>query len=459
MQSLRRLLASASFRLALLQTLLFVAAFAAAGALALVTVRRAEHRAAHAEIEEFEDDITDRLVQQGVSGLVAHERSHRLDPGRAFRLEDAQGRLLAGDLAPPPAPIPATPKFWSRYEARDLAPPHRSQGQVMTYSRPEPGGLRLTVGEYLRLRERQDDATLLAAAGLAAVVAALGMVGGMRAGRSVLRRVDDMVHSIERYAGGDRAARIAAAGHSASELDELGAALNSMMDRENRLVEGLRQVSSAIAHDLRRPLAHHNQEIVQALAGARTAAHYRQALVGAVARVDEVLETFQALLHIAELEAGAPGLALRPVNLDALAAKVVEAYAPRAEAAGRLLRFSPGGGSATIEAEPRILGEALANLIENALTHTPRGTHVDVRVEGEGRRMVVSDDGPGVPAGLRGKIFERFFRGDASRSTPGSGLGLALALAAVNAFGGRLTAEDAGPGLRIVADFTGAATD
>ncbi|THD61299.1 HAMP domain-containing sensor histidine kinase [Phenylobacterium sp.] len=459
MQSLRRLLASASFRLALLQTLLFVAAFAAAGLLALTAVRRAEHRAAHAEIEEFEDDITDRLVQDGVAGLIARSRSHRHDPARAFRLEDAQGHLLAGDLAPPPGPLPAAPKFWITYRAQDPAPPNRSLGEVMAYSRPEPGGQRLIVGEYLRLRAQQDDATLLAAAGLAAVVAALGMAGGMWAGRSVLRRVDGMVQSIERYSAGDRAARIAAAGQGGAELDELGTALNSMMDRENRLVEGLRQVSSAIAHDLRRPLAHHNQEIAQALAGARTAAHYRRALVGASARVDEVLETFQALLHIAELEAGAPGLALQPVNLDTLAAKVVEAYAPGAEAAGRSLHFFPGGGAATIEAEPRVLGEALANLIENALTHTPPGARAEVRVEAEGRRVTVSDDGPGVPAALRGKIFQRFFRGDASRSTPGSGLGLALALAAVNAFGGRLTAEDAQPGLRIVADFSGAAAD
>jgi signal transduction histidine kinase len=306
------------------------------------------------------------------------------------------------------------------------------------------------------VREAQDNAILLAIAGLAALVAAIGMASGAWVSRGVLRRVDRMAQSIERYASGDREARIEPAGPRSSELDDLAEALNSMMDRENRLVDGLRQVSSSIAHDLRRPLAHHNQEISRALAGPAITAHYRSALLGASERVSEVLETFQALLHIAELEAGAPGLTLHPIDLDEIAGKVVDAYAPRAEAEGRPLRFSPSGGSVEITAEPRILGHALANLIENALAHTPPGTRVEVRVEAQGPRIVVTDDGPGVPDALRGKIFERFFRQDASRSTPGNGLGLALAAAAIGAFGGQLTAEDAAPGLRLVAVFAAA---
>jgi len=457
LQPFKRLLAQASFRLVLLQTLLFAVTFAAAGATALVVVRRAEHRAAHAEIEEYEDDVTERLVQQGPPGLVVY-RSNRPDLTRDFRLEDAQGRVLAGELPAPPRPVPPLPvpgprKFWSAYRAP--GPSGAPLEPVLAYTRPEPGGLRLTVGEYLWARERQDDATLLVLVGLAGLVAAIGMTGGLWVSRGILRRVDAMAQSVDRYAGGERGARIARP-HHGGELDELAGALNSMMDRENRLVEGLRQVSSAIAHDLRRPLARHNQEIETALAGAATTTNYREALIGASGRVDEVLETFQALLHIAELEAGAPGLTLQPVDLEKVAAKMVDAYTPRAEAEGRRLSFTPTGGPALITAEPRVLGQVVANLIENALTHTPPGTAVEVRVDGPARRIVVSDNGPGVPDAIRDKIFDRFFRQESSRSTPGNGLGLALATAAVRVFGGRLTAEDARPGLRLIADFRGA---
>jgi signal transduction histidine kinase len=451
LQPFRRLLAQTSFRLVLLQTLLFAVTFAAAGATTLVLVRRAEHRAAHAEIEEYEDDVTERLTQQGVAGLVAY-RNHRRDPARDFRLEDAQGHALAGGLAAPPTPVLTSRKFWSTYRAPGPSAP--ALEPVLGYTRPEPGGLRLTVGEYLWARERQDDATLLALVGLAGLAAAIGMTGGLWVSRGILRRVDAMVQSVDRYAGGERGARIARSRRGASELDELAGALNDMMERENRLVEGLRQVSSDIAHDLRRPLAHHNQEIARVLAGPAGTAGYRQALVSAAARVDEVLETFQALLHIAELEAGAPGLALQPVDLGRVAAKVVDAYTPRAEAEGRRLSFRPVGGPALITAEPRVLGQAVANLIENALTHTPSGTAVEVRVDGPARRLVVSDNGPGVPDAIRDRIFDRFFRQESSRSTPGNGLGLALATAAVRAFGGELTAADAKPGLELVADFS-----
>jgi hypothetical protein len=125
-------------------------------------------------------------------------------------------------------------------------------------------------------RERQDDATLVSLAGLAA---AIGMTGGLWVSRGILRRVDAMAQSVDHYAGGERGARIERSRHGGGDLDELAGALNSMMDRENRLVEGLRQASSAIAPDLRRPLAHHTQEIARALAGPppppATATHWR----------------------------------------------------------------------------------------------------------------------------------------------------------------------------------------
>jgi signal transduction histidine kinase len=445
-----RLIHSSSVRLAALQTLLFVVVFAIAGAGALAMVRRAEYRAAHAEIEEVEDDLTDILQHRGPAGLV-QKPGHRNDPGRDYRLEDPSGWRLSGGLPPPPTPAGAPPKFWITYPVR--AAQSHAGGPVLALVHPEPGGLRLVIGEYLAVRARQDDGLLIGIIGLAGLVAGLGLIGGVLVGRRVQRRVDQIAAAVEAFAQGDRLARVSVPAGARSDHDRLAGAVNRMMDRENRLVEGLRQVTSAIAHDLRRPLAHHNQEIAQALAGPRTLPAYRNALLAASERVEEVLRTFQALLHIAELEAGAPGLKLESVDAGAVAARIVEAYTPAAEAGGRTIGLKVTGAGLAIQAEPRIFGQTVANLVENALTHTPPGATVTVTVDGERRRLVVEDDGPGVPEAARRRIFDRFFRLDASRSTPGNGLGLPLAAAAVQAFGGALRAEDAEPGLRLVAEF------
>jgi signal transduction histidine kinase len=443
------MLRSASFKLAALQTALFLIAFTAAGVAAFSVIRHAEYRAAHAEIEEYEDDISDLLSGQGVAGLAA-KASRRQDAGRDFRLEDGAGHVLIGRLPAPPIPVPTPKKFWSAYHAAPS--PERPGGQILAYTKPEPGGLRLTVGEYLSVRERQDNGLLIAVIGLAALAAGLGLSAGAIVSHRVLSRVDQMARAIDVYANGERNARVPVGDDWGSDHRHLADTINSMMDRENRLIEGLRQVTSAIAHDLRRPLAHHNQEIATALERSSKAAEYRAALLAASARVDEVLQTFQALLHIAELEAGAPGLVFEPVDVSLVAAKIVEAYRPSAEANGRHLTFTTAG-PATVPAEPRILGQLIANLVENALTHTPKGTEVHVSVDGSGPAVVVADNGPGVPGPALSKIFERFYRLDASRSTPGNGLGLSLAAAAMQAFGGVLLAEDAAPGLKIIARF------
>jgi signal transduction histidine kinase len=417
-------------------------------------IRRAEFSAAHAEMEEYEDDVTELLTEHGVAGLIARA-ARRHEVVRDFRVQDPAGRLLAGDLPPPPGLAPGPQRFWAVYPvARGGESPG---GRVLAFVRPEPGGLKLVVGEYLRVREQKDDSLLIGSVGLAGVVAVLGLAGGVLVGQRTQRRVDQIAQTVARYADGARSERIPLGPAAGSDHDRLARAINDMMDRENRLIEGLRQVSSAIAHDLRRPLAHHNQEIAAALAGPRSVVAYREALSAASARVSEVLQTFQSLLHIAELEAGAPGLKLEPVEVNPIVARVVEAYLPAAEEGGRRLMHEARGGPLVIPADPHVLGRTIANLVENALAHTPAGTRVLVLVDGARRSIVVEDDGPGVPEPAREKIFQRFFRLDVSRSTPGNGLGLALALAAIQAFGGVLRAEDAGPGLRIVADFTGAA--
>ncbi len=456
---IERLLGATSVRLALLQTSLFLVMFVCAGAAALMLIRHAEAGAVDAEIAEEVEDLRGVYTHAGLAPLTAMIEARQRDPSIwEFRVEDARHGRLAGDL--PTTPFPAG---WSTMRLVEGDKPHDAPEVVRSLTGALPDGLRLTVGEDVAARERVDNTVLTSIAGMAMLVAALGVGLGATAARRLLGRVDTMATAIDRFANGDRSARVQLPDHAPSDLDRLAAALNRMMERTTSLMQSMRQISSDIAHDLRRPLARHNQEIARVLQGPPSVDAYRDALEAASARVEEVLKTFQALLQIAELEAGAPGLDLQPVDLFDVAQRIVEAYAPMAEEGGRSLSLAtpPGpareaatAAQAIVLGEPRLLGRMLANLVENALVHTPPGTRVEVAVDTLGPRLTVADDGPGVPAPDRSRIFQRFVRLDASRSGPGAGLGLALASAVAAAFGGRLTAQSAEPGLRIVADFS-----
>ena len=444
-----RLWRATSFRLALWQTLLFVVAFAAAGVLADVVVRRDELQAVDAEITAEVADLRAVYAAGGLAALRNTVAARQRDPSIwEFRVQGPGGRLMAGDL---PA---AGPPAWStrRLVEGDLP---GDQSEVVRALHTALGGLSLTVGEDLGARERADTALLTAVLAVAAGAVALSLLTGAALAGRALSRVAEMAQTMHRYGAGELDARAPAAARAPSDLDALAAALNQMLERTTRLMTGMRQVSADIAHDLRRPLARHNERIARALSGPASVDAYRDALVSASQEVDDVLRTFQALLHIAELEAGAPGLATEPVDLGEVAARVVAAYLPLAEEGARTLTLdAPAPCAAQLLATPALLSQMTANLVENALTHTPAGSHVRVAVEADGLRLVVADDGPGVPEAALERIFERFVRLDASRSTPGVGLGLALGSAIARAFDGRLHAEPADPGLRVVADFS-----
>jgi signal transduction histidine kinase len=437
-----------SFRLALLQTLLFVAAFASTGLIAAAALRRDEHQAVTAEIVAEVRDLQDLYAQGGLTALRQTIAARQRDPSIwEFRVEGADGRRLAGDL-----PAAGPPGWWTRRIVEGDLPDGGSE-VVRAERLPLPGGLRLTVGEDLGQRERTDNALLSVVLAVAAGAVALSLAIGAALAWRALARIDAMTHAMQRYGAGELEARAPVEARGSSDLDQLAGALNGMLERTTRLMSGLRQVSVDIAHDLRRPLVRHNERIARTLRGPAEVETYRAALADAAGEVDQALQTFQALLHIAELEAGAPGLETEPVDLAEVAARVTAAYLPKAEEGGRTLRFDRlGNGEAQVTATCGLLTQMIANLVENALVHTPPGAHVVVAV-GPGRRLAVSDDGPGVPSGELERIFERFTRLDASRTTPGTGLGLALSSAIARAFGGRIWAEPARPGLRVVVEF------
>jgi signal transduction histidine kinase len=181
------------------------------------------------------------------------------------------------------------------------------------------------------------------------------------------------------------------------------------------------------------------------------------AISGALEEVDAILDTFAALLRIAQIEGGARRTAFRPVDLTALARAVVGDFAPSAEDAGQRLTLEEGDPLA-VDGDPELLTQMLVNLVENALRHAGGSADVSVRVTAEsgGAVVAVADDGPGVPAAERERIFDRFYRLERSRSTPGSGLGLALVAAVARLHGATVTLADASPGLDVRVAFASA---
>jgi len=309
-----------------------------------------------------------------------------------------------------------------------------------------PNGYRLIVGDSLT-RINVIDSVLVRSFGIAFVgVLLLGGLGGFSLSRTVGRRIASITETAEAIIDGDMASRVPVQG-TEDELDRLASTLNRMLDRIAALMDSLRQVSTDVAHDLRTPLTRLRQRL-ETILGRTDGGDSRDALESALNDLDDILATFAALLRISQIEGGARRAAFRPVDLTAIATTVVDAFRPSAEEDGQSLEIEPGAPIG-IDGDKELLTQMLANLVENALRHAGPGADVRVRccsMEGQ-ITLSVTDDGPGVPVSERERVFDRFHRLEASRSTPGSGLGLALVAAVARLHGAEATLHDANPGL------------
>jgi signal transduction histidine kinase len=302
--------------------------------------------------------------------------------------------------------------------------------------------------------ERAITDAFLWAVGLAA---ALGIGGGALLSRAFLRRVDTISRTAEAIIGGDLTRRVPMRG-TGDDLDRLAGTLNRMLDRIAVLMESLRQVSSDVAHDLRTPLSRLYQRLEDARLHARSTADYEAAVDAALGETLRLLETFSALLRIAQVEGDSPRAGFCDVSLSAVAEAVSDAYRPDAEQAGHQVSaiIAP---DVLVTGDQELLTQALANLVENALRHTPPGTRILLRLDRgpeAGALLSVEDDGPGVSLADLPHLTDRFYRGEHSRTTPGNGLGLSLVGAVAELHGARLTVAGADPGLRVSLAFPAA---
>jgi len=330
----------------------------------------------------------------------------------------------------------------------------RASGRSMiALGRRLPDGKFLLVAENRYRAIKSKEATLIAMGwGIAATVL-LGLLGGMLINAGFMRRIEDINRTSQAIVAGNLSNRVPTRG-SGDEMDQLAVNLNAMLDRIQSLMESLKRVSDDVAHDLRTPLSRLRRRLEVASERAHAGADGTAVIEESIADVDAILETFAALLRIAQIESGTRRAAFAEVSLGQVASAVAETYTAVAEDRGQRVRADVNG-SAVVHGDRELLTQMIANLMENSIRHSPAGTDVAVTLAMENGEAIlgIADTGPGIPARERDNVLQRFYRLEASRTLPGSGLGLALVKAVVDLHGASLELLDNAPGLRVIVRF------
>jgi signal transduction histidine kinase len=381
--------------------------------------------------------VVDGYHENGLRGLLREMGEASDGPGALlFGAQTEDGKPIAGPLAAvrTPVGISNTPVVLGG----------KTQ-TIRVLTDDLGGGYRLLVGDKFDRIDALNRVVLWRFALAFAALLAVGVVAGFALSRAVQKRMAAISGVAEAIIDGDLGRRVPVQGDD--DLSRLAMTLNRMLDRIGALMDSLRQVTSDVAHDLRTPLNRLRQRLERAARQADDAAHKAE-IEGTLRDVDAILATFAALLRISEVEAGARRAAFRRLDLRALARAVAEDFAPAAEDTGHRLEFEDGP-PVWIEGDAELLTQMTVNLVENALRHTPSGCTVRLKADEAGGLpiLTVSDDGPGVADAELGRLFDRFYRLERSRSTPGSGLGLALVQAVARLHRGEASLTGGAPGL------------
>jgi signal transduction histidine kinase len=380
-------------------------------------------------------------------GLVKTGAAHNPQGRRLFAAFDPSGNQIAGNLAAfPGASPPLDRPFEFQLSQGGQTVPFRGLAHRL------PSGVLVLVGQ--NVREMREFRELLVGAmtwgGLLALAVALG--GAVAIGVGTLRRIDAVTRAIERIVRGNLSERLPTRG-KVGDLDHLVHAVNGMLHEIERLMQEVKGVCDGIAHDLRTPLTRLLAGLERARRRAGSIGDYGTAVDDAIDETKGILATFSALLRISEVEDGMRRSGFTNLDLATVAADVGEFYDPLAEAKGVSLQVDNDRTSgARISGDPSLMFEAIGNLVENAIKFTPPGGRVTLRsFDGKGRLGIeIVDTGPGIPAAERELVLRRFYRGEKSRHSPGSGLGLSLVTAVARLHGLGFTIEDANPGCRVL---------
>jgi signal transduction histidine kinase len=390
-------------------------------------------------------DVYTRYGADGLKSFLDQRVGMQIVGERILLLTDANQQPVAGNLHSWPKSVPVTP---GNYNTKLELDGHGWQNALVHVT---------ALGDYHLLVGRDDVVFRPLRTrfwyGLAAAIAVLSIAGlliGLITRRALLTRVHSIRQTVSAIIHGDLKYRLPTHVNE-DELNTLSRTINGMLDQIEQLVHGVRNVSNSIAHDLRTPLAELRSRLEE-LSLIRPGPEETYAEIdGAVADVDRVIRIFDALLRLAEIDAGMRRSGFVSLDVSDLAANAVEFYEPAAELKHIDLRFT-SSGPLTVSGDPVLLAQALGNLIDNSLKYAPSGGSIEVavhRVADNLAEVSVADNGPGITDSEKGKVVERFYRGDASRGTPGVGLGLSLVQAVAKLHGSTLELTDQSPGLRV----------
>lgn len=428
-----RILNSANFKLALLYAAVF--SFSALVLVTFIFINTRDYLVQQAH-ERIDGEIQQLLVDYRQDGLdeLRHDIRERIDTNPANRLYYSiiapDGRIVFDKIDT------NTKRGWHRRISL-------SGNELLIDSVALDDGYTFMVAADLSIIHQIENAVRGRLLVMLMFVLAVGAVGGWLVSRRFLKRVDRLSRTAERIGAGDLAARIPLSG-SGDDFDHLARTINRMLERIEQLMEEVKHVSTGIAHDLRTPLGHLRQKL-EAL---QKKSDDAEEIGEAIAMLDLALETFAALLRIAEIESGSRRAGFAPVDLSALLTHLAELYQPVAEEANIHIDMAIAP-AVEIVGDKALLTQCFVNLIENALHHS--GASV-LRIALEGRTVTVADNGRGVNV-TQEQLLQPFYRADSSRQTPGVGLGLPLVKAIAGLHGAVLTCSDNQPGLRITLGF------
>lgn len=417
------------------------------------------HRVSGLEQELF--SLTKKFDSEGLKAVaeeVSERKVHKLKKGRYYLLVGPDGAKVAGNLLawPSDSHIPIDGKVHSLWLEDNVIPgkQHEDDAYGPVIAQELPDGSLLLLARNIRQMETLADFTLYLMPVILIAAALLALAMGVTLGRTILGRMDSISCTAGEIMAGDLSKRIQVRDGD-NEFNELATRLNTMLNRVQQLITGMREVTDNVAHDLRSPLTRMRNRLEVTLIKRNSESEYREVISRTIEDTESLLGTFNALLGIAQMEAGSSRVQCGPVDLNRLACELLELYEPTAQEMGQGLQLVIGE-AVEISGSRELLAQAIGNLLDNAIKYASPGgiIRLQVKPSRDSVEVLVSDSGPGIPEGERAHVFERFARLESARHTPGNGLGLSVVRAVARLHHAELVLGDNRPGLIVTLRFS-----
>lgn len=390
-----------------------------------------------------------RTGLRGLASLIQERITREPNGGFVYLFARRDYSPLAGNLPEWPE-VEKDPEGWLNFrlaQSDPREPPHLARARTFLLQ----DKLNLLVGRDIEQLEISKRLIIGALGWGLAITLALSLIGGITMSLSTVRRIEAINQASREIMNGDLGKRIKTLG-TGDDFDQLAENLNAMLDQIESLMDGVRQVSDNIAHDLKTPLTRLRQRMERMQRKLCDQPAVYQLVEENLIEADQLLSTFNALLRIARIESGGEGKTHGPLALEPMVWDAAELYEALAQEKDQHFKFH-AEPELLIRGDRDLLFQVLANLLDNAIKYTPEGGHIELSLERRAEHVViiVRDDGPGIPAAEREKVLQRFYRLERCRKTPGNGLGLSLVAAVMNLHQAKLELADNpnGQGLEI----------